>query len=71
MVTAAVRQTGRLVGRKVGFRIGLVNATGTVVEDRGPLAGNGKHLYRISFRFDEDYDRFIELSEDQFHLEEK
>jgi hypothetical protein len=68
MVASRQRSHEGLIGREVRFRIGLVDANGTIVEDRGPLAGQGRHLYRIAFRFDEDYDRFIELPKSDFQL---
>lgn len=68
MVATQAKKPEIRLGDKVGFRIGLVDAKGTIIEDRGPLAGQGRHIYRIAFRFDEDYDRFIELAEGEFLL---
>jgi hypothetical protein len=46
------RQTSYRVGERVKFKWGGHVVEGEIVEDRGPLGGNGKHLYRITFRLD-------------------
>jgi hypothetical protein len=43
-----------------------LNAEGEIIEDRGPLAEDRKHLYLIRFRFSEGDDMMVELTEDEF-----
>lgn len=58
------RTQGFRVGESVSFRMGLSDARGTIVEDRGPIGVSGRHLYSVEFHraFDET-PHLIELPE--------
>ena len=59
----------RRLGEQVKFRMVATDLVGTIIEDRGPLAGAGKHLYRVRYHYSDGEDRFIELTEDVFQRE--
>ena len=55
------------VGDRVRFRFGLSDAKGTIVAKIGPVAKNGRMLYRIQFHKGEEATPLMtELTADEF-----
>jgi hypothetical protein len=55
-------------GDPVSFLLGGRRVEGLIVEDRGPLAGGGKHLYRVLVSFPFEEPASFEMPEDEIVL---
>jgi hypothetical protein len=53
------------IGDSVSFSLGGRRVEGLVVEDRGPLAGGGRHLYRVLVSFPPEDPASFEMPEDE------
>ena len=63
-MSSATRSKARfLVGDWVSFPFGVERALAQVIEDRGPLGKDGRHIYRIRREWDQDDENATERSE--------
>lgn len=56
------------VGDRVRFTYGLADATGVVIEYRGPLGIGGEHIYRIRFSTDPEWTAETEMPACKFEV---
>ena len=71
---AAANSDGHLkpgfrVGDRVVFRLVESLVHGTITEDRGALAGDGQHIYRVRAEYGPDEFMFGEFPEDKLKPE--
>jgi hypothetical protein len=63
------RKPGFKVGDRVVFRLVESLVHGTITEDRGALAGDGQHIYRVRAEYGPDEFMFGEFPEDNLKSE--
>jgi hypothetical protein len=68
--TKAAQRNGDVfkVGDVVEFEMVQRRRRGTIIEDRGPLGTDGRHIYRLSVPIDADNTFEFELSADYLKL---
>jgi hypothetical protein len=53
------------IGDRVRLRLGLHDAQGTIVEDRGLLGAGGRRLYALKLELDPPNGTYTEMPEDE------